>query len=310
MSGVAVLAQVSGTDFWTNLFQAFALGAKYALIALGFVVVHRATGVINFANGGFVVVGAYLTYNFSNTWGLNFYLAILLSMVGGFILGVALEALILRKLVGEATFTVIMVTIGLLFIIEHLVMAIWGAANLNLGDPWTGNTTYIGAIRLNHTDLWALGFTAAVLTGFLLFFRYSRMGLAMRATALDPEAAQAQGISARTVYRITWGIAGLVAALAGTTFATGTGQLQVDSILPLALAAFPAMVLGGMDSPLGAVIGGMVIGLVQQMTQLFAPHYLEFLGTSVDLVAPYLVMVAILLVRPYGLFGVSEVRRA
>lgn len=312
MSGLVtpVLAQVSGVDFWDNLIQGLALGCKYSLIALGFVVVHRATGVINFANGAFVVVGAYLTYNIANTWGLNFYLSIFVSMLCGFILGVVLEALVLRKLVGEATFTVIMVTIGVLFVLQHVVMAIWGNSNLPLGDPWTGNIEQVQGVVIRHEDLWAMGFTAAVLTGFLLFFRYSRMGLAMRATALDPEAAQAQGISARSVYRITWGIAGLVAALAGTTFATGSNALQIDAILPLALAAFPAMILGGMDSPLGAVVGGIVIGLVQQMTQLFAPHYLEFMGDSVALVAPYLVMVAILLVRPYGLFGVSEVRRA
>jgi branched-chain amino acid transport system permease protein len=161
---------------------------------------------------------------------------------------------------------------------------------------------------VSHRDLWAMGFTAAVLVSFLGFFRYSSMGLAMRATAMDPEAALAQGISARSVYRIAWGIAGLVAALAGTTFATGAGQLQPGLGL-LALSAFPAMILGGMDSPLGAVIGGLVIGLVQQLTQLLAPEYMEWAGRSPELVVPYVVMVIILLVRPYGLFGTPEVRR-
>jgi branched-chain amino acid transport system permease protein len=202
-----------------------------------------------------------------------------------------------------------MVTIGLLFILDNLVTTIWGNENLDLGDPWTGKVSHYFDVRVTHRDLWAMGVTALVLSGFLLFFRYSKMGLAMRATALDPEAAQAQGISARSVYRVTWGIAGLVAALAGTNFATGEGQLEVGIGL-LALAAFPAMILGGMDSPLGAVVGGITIGIVQQMTQLYAPHYLEFLGESPELVAPYVVMVVILLVRPYGLFGTKEVRRA
>lgn len=304
----SVLGSVTGVDIVQSLVAGVALGCKYALIALGFVVVFRATGVINFANGAFVLLGAYLTYNFSQTWGLNFYLAILLSMAAGFVLGVVLEAVVLRRLVGEAVFTVIMVTIGLLFILDNLTTSIWGASNLTLGDPWTGKVVQAGDIRLSHRDLWAIGFTATVLMGFLTFFRYSTMGLAMRATAMDPEAARAQGISARRVYRVAWGIAGLVAALAGTTFATGAGQLQPGLGL-LALAAFPAMILGGLDSPLGAVVGGIVIGIVQQMTQLLAPHYLEWAGRSVELVVPYVVMIIILLVRPYGLFGTREVRR-
>jgi branched-chain amino acid transport system permease protein len=299
---------VAGIDVVQNTISGFALGAKYALIALGFVVVFRATGVINFANGAFVLVGAYMTYQFSQVWGVNFYLSILLSMAFGFLLGVFLEAAILRRMVGEAPFTVIMVTIGLLFIIDNIVTAIWGAENLTLGDPWTGSVVELGSLRMSHRDLWAVGFTAAVLVGFLVFFRYSRMGLAMRATAMDPEAALAQGISARHVYQVAWGIAGLVAALAGTTFATGTGALDPGVGL-LALAAFPAMILGGLDSPLGAVIGGLIIGIAQQLTALLAPEYLQFAGRSVDLVVPYLLMVVILMVRPYGLFGTPEVRR-
>ncbi|MFP3905527.1 MAG: branched-chain amino acid ABC transporter permease, partial [Acidimicrobiales bacterium] len=139
MSALAPVLAVTGTELVQNLIGGLALGSKYALIALGFVVVFRATGVINFANGAFVLVGAYMTYQFFQTWELNFYLAIVLSMVFGFLLGIVLEAIVLRRLVGEAPFTVIMVTIGLLFILDNLVTAIWGASNLNLGDPWTGS---------------------------------------------------------------------------------------------------------------------------------------------------------------------------
>lgn len=303
----AVLA-VSGADLVQNTVAGVALGARYALIALGFVVVFRATGVINFANGSFVLVGAYVTYQFFQGWDLNFYLSIVLAMGFGFLLGVVLEATILRRLVGEAAFTVIMVTIGLLYVIDNVVTAIWGPENLTLGDPWTGNVLEIAGYRFAHRDLWAMGITAVVLLGFLLFFRYSTMGLAMRATAMDPEAALAQGISARRVYQLAWGIAGLVAALAGVTFATGAGGVQPGLGL-IALSAFPAMILGGMDSPLGAVVGGLVIGLVQQLTQLLAPEYFAWAGRSVETVMPYVVMVVILMVRPYGLFGTPEVRR-
>lgn len=306
---IASVLAVTGDDVLVNLGAGIALGCKYALIALGFVVVFRATGVINFATGSFVLIGAYLTYNYSVTWGLDFYLSILLSMASGFVLGVLLEWLVLRRMVGQQPFTVIMVTIGVLYVLDNLVSAVWGPSALTLGDPWTGHVSDIAGVSVSHRDLWAIGFTAVVLGGFLLFFRWSRLGLAMRATASDPEAALAQGISARTVYRTAWGIAGLVAALAGTTFATGQGQVNAGLGL-LALSAFPAMILGGLDSPLGAVVGGVMIGVLQQMAQLFGPEYLEFAGRSVELVVPYLVMTVILLVRPYGLFGTPEVRRA
>ncbi len=301
-------AAVSGSDLLQATVSGIALGARYALIALGFVIVFRATGIINFANGGFVLVGAYLTYNFSTTWGLNFYVALGLSMLAGFLIGVSLEWLVLRHFIGEQPFTVIMVTIGILFVMDNVVTAIWGPTNLTFDDPWSGKVAEWGDISIAHRDLWGTGFTAAVLLGFLGFFRFSRYGLVMRATAMDQEAALAQGVSAGMVHRLAWGIAGMVAALAGTTFATGAG-LQPGLGL-IALSAFPAMILGGLDSPLGAVIGGIAIGVVQQLSQLLAPDYFEWAGRSVELVMPYVVMVLILLVRPYGLFGTREVRRA
>ncbi|HJR25108.1 MAG TPA: branched-chain amino acid ABC transporter permease [Acidimicrobiales bacterium] len=300
-------AAVSGSDLLQATVSGVALGARYALIALGFVIVFRATGVINFANGGFVLVGAYLTYNYSTTWGLDFYLSLLLSMASGFLLGVVLEWLVLQRFVGEQAFTVIMVTIGLLFVMDNVVTAIWGAANLSFDDPWQGKVVEWGEVTITHRDLWGTVFTAAVLLAFLGFFRYSRYGLVMRATALDQEAALAQGISARLVHRLAWGIAGMVGALAGTIFAAGSG-LQ-PGIGQVALAAFPAMILGGLDSPLGAVVGGIAIGVAQQMAQLLSADYFAWAGSSVEFVVPYVLMVVILLVRPFGLFGTHEVRR-
>jgi branched-chain amino acid transport system permease protein len=201
-----------------------------------------------------------------------------------------------------------MVTIGILFILDNVVTAVWGPDPQNLGDPWGLTVRTFGDVPVADKDLWTIGFTALVLGGFFLFFRYSTLGLAMRATAMDQEAAMAQGISARRIYRVSWGIAGLVAALAGAALSSGSVGLTPGVGL-IALVAFPAMILGGLDSPLGAVVGGIVIGLVQQLTALLAPEYLEWVGNSFELVSPYLVMIVILLVRPYGLFGTKEVRR-
>jgi branched-chain amino acid transport system permease protein len=304
----AVLARITADDLWQTGFSGVAVGCKYALIALGFSIVFKATGVINFAQASLVLFGGYLTYNFTQTWGLDFYLALLLAMLGGAVIGIVLEALVLRRLVGEAHATVIMATIGILFVLDNVATAVWGPENLNLGDPWGIRTRELVGVTVADRDLWTIASTAVVVIGFFLFFRYSTLGLAMRAAAFDPEAAMAQGIPARRVYRVAWAIAGLVGALAGAALASGSTQLSPGTG-SLALIAFPAIILGGLDSPSGAVLGGLIIGLVQQFTALTAPEYFDWVGESFERVTPYLVMIVILLIRPFGLFGTREVRR-
>jgi branched-chain amino acid transport system permease protein len=308
MTGAGMLAAITGDDLLQTGFSGLAVGCKYALIALGFSVVFKATGVINFAQASLVLLGAYLTYNFTQTWDQNFYLALVLAMLCGAALGVLIEALVLRRLVGESPAAVIMVTIGLLFVLDNVATAVWGPDNHNLGDPWGIRTRELLGVTVADRDLWTIGFTAVAVAAFFVFFRYSTLGLAMRAAAFDPEAAMAQGIPARRVYRVAWAIAGIVAALAGATLAAGASQLS-PATGAIALIAFPAIILGGLDSPLGAVVGGVIIGLVQQFTALLAPEYFDWVGESFERVSPYLVMIVILLIRPYGLFGTKEVRR-
>ena len=296
------------TELAQLVFQGVALGSQYALIALGFVVIYKATGVINFAQGGFVLIGAYLGYNFNQTWELPFYLALLLAMAAGALIGALVERLLLRRMVGEPVFAVLMITIGLLFVLEQIATSVWGFDNLNLGDPWGIDTVTVGDLNLAIADLWTIGLAAAAMAAFFAFFRYTATGVAMRAAALDQEAAVAQGISAGRVFALAWAVAGAVAALGGVTLAAGPAQLA-PGISFVALAAFPAMILGGLDSPAGAVVGGIVIGVTQSLTAGYQPDHAEWLGTNFHIVMPYVVMVLILLVRPYGLFGTREVRR-
>jgi branched-chain amino acid transport system permease protein len=294
------------TELLQAIEQGIASGAQYALVALGFVVIYKATGVINFAQGGFVLFGAYLTYNLGETWGLPFYVALVLAMVGGALIGATVERVALRPLIGQPPFAAIMITIGVLFVLEQVVSSIWGFDNLNLGDPWGGQPVRTGGVVFPIRDLWTVGLAAVVLTSFFLFFRFSSTGVAMRATALDPEAALAQGISPGRVYTLAWAISGAVAALAGVSLAAGSAQLSPQLGLT-ALIAFPAIILGGLDSPAGAVVGGLLIGLSKELTATYV-HW-SWLGTNFYLVVPYILMIAILLVRPYGLFGTREVQR-
>ena len=286
-----------------------ALGALYALVALGFVVVYAASGVINFAHGALVLLGAYFAYLFGQEWGLPFALAVVLAMAACAAVGVLVERLVLAPTVGRPTVSVIMITIGLAIVAEQVVARVWGFGHLDVGDPWGNRTLAVGPVVVAQTDLARIAASGLVLLAFALLFSWSRVGLAMRAAASDQEAALAQGISARLVLGASWGIAGATATVAGVLLASGNRGLD-PSLGVVALLAFPAVILGGLDSPLGAVVGGLVIGVVEVLTASYGPRYLpDWVGHNVHSVTPYLVLVALLLVRPHGLFGSREVTR-
>lgn len=295
-------------DFLQLCFAGIALGARYALVALGFVVVHRATGVINFAQGSIVALGAYLTFNAHQTWGIPFLPAALIGIAATAAVGLVIERVLLRRMSGQPVFSVIMITIGLLFVVDQIITMIWGQDAQNLGDPWGIDTVVVGDIVMAVVDLWAIALALIVVSAFFVFFRYSGTGLAMRAVAIDEEAATARGISVRRVVATAWAISGAVAAVAGITLASGPAALR-PSIGLIALAAFPAMILGGLDSPLGAVLGGCIIGLTQTLTAGYQPTHAGWLGDDFQSVTPYVVMILILMIRPYGLFGTKEVER-
>jgi branched-chain amino acid transport system permease protein len=297
------------TQFLSFLIAGIALGAQYALIVLGFVVIYRASGVLSFVQGGMVLLGCYLAYSLHVSAGLPFAIAVLGAMVATAIFATLVEAIILRRLVGQPQFAAIMATLGISIVLGEAVVSIWGPDNLNLNDPWGIETVHIASVPVQVSALWTIALAGAVLLAFFAIFRFSRIGLAMRATASDREAALAQGISPRVVFGVAWAIAGAVAALAGITAGAGVAQVQ-PQLSALAFVAFPAMVLGGLDSPGGAVIGGLVVGIAQQLTAGYQPDLLPFLGAGFQSVMPYVVMVVVLLVRPAGLFGSKEIRRA
>lgn len=297
------------TDFLQFLVAGIAVGSLYALLALGFVIVYKATGVINFAHGGLLLLGTYLTYFFKEQHGVPFYLAVVLAMGCCAAVGLIIERLVLRHMVGEPVFAVILVTIGLSIAINQIVTWAWGFDRLNLNDPWGLRTYDLGGVIVALTDIVRVVAAAGLLAAFFAFFRRSRYGLAMRATGSDQEAAMAQGISASRIFGMSWAIAAALATVAGVLLASGVRGLDPElSFVPF--LAIPAIILGGLDSTTGAVVGGLIIGVVEEMTKGYGPEHLpEVLGQNFHTVTPYVVLVAIMLVRPYGLFGTKEVER-
>jgi branched-chain amino acid transport system permease protein len=287
------------------LFQGFALGCIYALVALGFTVVYRASKVINFAQGSMLLVGAYLVSVLATGLGLPFVLAVVAAIALLAAGGAIFQMTVLRRMLGQPVFVLVMVTIGLSIVIDSAIPAIFGGNARILGDPWGASAVDVGGVTLNWVRIWTVLCTGLILALYFVFDRFSRYGLAMRATAADEEAALAVGVPVSRVYAMTWAIAGGVAAVGGL-FLAGFPSSVNPSLGDVALRAFPAIILGGLDSPPGAVVGGITIGIVEVLASGYAPSWL---GTNFSAVAPYVVMILVLLCRPYGLFGARPVER-
>ena len=216
-----------------------------------------------------------------------------------------MHGLVLRRMVGQPTFVLVMITIGVGIAVTHAVGAAFGPDQRLLGDPWGSSSFAVGGVTINTVKVWGIGATLIALAAYFAFDRYTRWGLAMQATAADEEATLSVGVPVRRVHAYTWAMAGALATLGGLFLAGFPGAPQ-PALGDHALRAFPAIVLGGLGSPVGAVVGGVLIGVVEVLTSGYAP---EALGTNVHAVAPYVAMIAILLVRPYGLFGSRPAER-
>ncbi len=290
------------------VFAGLALGCIYALIALGFTIIFKASGVINFAQGELLLVGAYVAYAGVFEWHLPFILAVLIAIAVTVAIGVLFERFALRRMLGRPVFSIIMVTIGLNILLATFVDVRWGSNIRPPATPFQIETgVKLGAVFFSAGNLATIAVSVVCCAILFVFFRYTRQGLAMRATALDQEAALAIGIDVRTVYALAWAIAAAIATIGGILLAITTFTLNT-TLGDIALLAFPAIILGGLDSIPGAVVGGIVIGLAQELTAGYEAR-LPVLGHGFDSVAPYLLMIIILLVRPYGIFGTRKVER-
>ena len=275
-------------------------GGVIALIALSFVLIYKGTGVVNFAVGEVMMLGAYLYYAGAVSFELPPWLAFVIAMLAIGASAVVVERLVLRPLSGQPAVAVLMATIGMASIIHGGVEAVWG------GDTYTPPTLLprtpiiMGDILIPGTVLGNFAVAAVLIGGFLAFFRYSKTGIALRATASDPVTASALGININYSQRLTWVLSGLVGTVAGVLIASSAGLSPL--LASAALGVFAAIILGGMDSVLGAIVASLIVGWVEAI----GAGYLG--GKSRDVV-PYIVVLAVLIVRPYGLFGTRGIER-
>ena len=326
----------SADVFAATTIKALALGSVYALMALGFVLIFKATEVVNFAQGALAMIGAlFISFlvadqnlpliPFVTTWpnpiwelggpyALKWFLSLLLALCFAAVLGLIIERVAIRPMIGEPLFSVAVITLGLEIALRTVANDSVKIGFRNTSAPWStwGDGGFnIGSGFVNYAYFAAMVATALSFVAVFFFYR-SRMGIAMRAVAHDQEAAMAQGIRIGRVFAIAWGAGAVLAALGGL-FATQPPISQLGAVSPetslVAFRALPAVILGGLDSVQGALIGGLLIGLAEIYAGQYLSGYTDVLGAGYPLIVPYVVMIIGLLVRPYGLFGTPEIRR-
>jgi branched-chain amino acid transport system permease protein len=290
--------------FLMTLTTGIMVGGIYALVALGWVLIYKCSGVLNLAMGELTLIGAYVSLSFY-TMGVPFILSLLFSLIIGFILGILTERVFLDKLIGEPVLTVIMVTVGLSFFFKGCVELIWGTDTRVFTPPvFSIEPIRIGTLIIGKVYLWSFIAAIILLIIFVSFFKYTRWGLAMQATADDEMAALSLGVSARFVYAAAWSIAFMAAGVGGTLLGNING-LNI-SVGFLSLLVLPAVVLGGLNSVPGAIVGGIVIGVLQNFCGAYLDKY--FPG-GVKEIAPFVFMAVFLLFKPYGIWGWERIER-
>lgn len=293
-------------------------GAVYALIAVSFVIIFRATGVLNFAQPCLLILGTFFTAVLTTSLGWPFWVSVLAGMVIVAVVSVTAERVAIRPMIGRPVFATALVTVGLFIVLLLVAFRLFAGQSHTVNDPWQltrrclvhGDGAVDAPCALPVFDFTIGRFVVAmlVLAVLGLWLSRSRIGLAMRATSMDQEAALAQGVEVGRMFSLSWAIGGALAALAGVLLASGGSVVNANDAL-FALVALPALILGGIDSFKGAVVGGLIIGVISSITAVYQPIHAPWLGPNFENVVPYAVMILVLLVRPYGLFGTKEVIR-
>ena len=287
------------------LLNGFIVGALYGVVAMSFVLIYKASQVVNFAQGEFLLVGAWVCWYFLTEWQLPFWAGFLFTMVFMTLFGIILQVVVLRPLIGEPVISVIMATIGLGIFFQALMKWIFGVFARPFPPIFAAERVELLGLQVQPVYLLSLAISVVIMGAFAWFFTASKHGLAMRATAFDQQVAQSLGISVPKVFAMSWAISALVSSVAGVVVGVVNGVSSALSFY--GIKVFPAVILGGLDSVVGAVLGGIIVGLLENLAQYVDATWLNW--GNMYAIAPFYALILILLVKPYGLFGTKNIER-
>ena len=287
------------------LLNGLIVGALYGVVAMSFVLIYKASQVVNFAQGEFLLVGAWVCWWLLTAWQLPFWLGFLVTLAFMTLFGILLQVVVLRPLIGEPVISVIMVTIGLSIFFQALMKWMFGVFAQPFPPVFAVERVRVLGLEVQSVYLFSLAISVAIMLGFWWFFTYSKHGLAMRATAFDQQVAASLGVSVPRVFAMSWAISAVVSAVAGVVVGVVNGVSSALSFY--GIKVFPAVILGGLDSIVGAVLGGLIVGVLENLAQWLDAEWLNW-GNMYQ-VAPFYAMILILLIKPYGLFGTKNIER-
>ena len=277
-----------------------AVGAVYGIIAMGFAVIYKATGLVNFAQGEITMIVAYIAWTIQTSLTGNVVVVTLGALLAALLLGLLIERVVMRPMLGEPVFATVMVTIALAVILRSSINFIWDAYPHALDLGIGRGVVRVGGVGIRTGQIAVIAALLALLGGFVLFFRFSKFGIAMRAVAADDRTALLMGVSTGKVHAAAWGASAVIAGIAGIFFAIGSDVSP--TMFQLGLKSFPATILGGLDAVIGSGLGGVLIGVAENMAG-------GYLGSGTKEVAGFVLIIVILMVRPFGLFGQRDIER-
>lgn len=289
------------------LLSGVVLGCIYGLIAMGFAIIYKATKIVHFAHGAMLPLGAYLVYTFAVRWDQPWVVALLGAGAICAALNVGMQRIFARRMMGRPLFAAIMITFGFEILLRAAMNLVWRGKERPVGDPWGSDTVSMAGITTPVASLWIIGAATVCMLAVFAFFRFSRLGVQMLGTASDQEAALMSGVPVQRTFAVAWAIAGVLAVVAGVAASLFPRTLGPE-LVALGMRAFPAAILGGLDSVVGAIVGGMLIGVAEVMVAGYLSESALF-GANFSAVSGYIIMIIVLMVRPYGLFGRPEVAR-
>lgn len=281
------------------------VGMLYGVVAMCFVLIYKSTQVVNFAQGEFLVLGGWICLWFVTDMQMPFVLAFLFTLVFMTLFGILIQMVILRPLIGEPIISVIMVTIGLSIFLQSLMNWIFGNSAERFPPVFKTESVSIFGLNVEMAYILSLVMSLIIMGGFYAFFRFSKYGLAMRATAFDQQVAQSLGISVKHVFAMAWAISAVVSGIAGIVI--GLVNSVSSSLAIIGIKVFPAVILGGLDSIIGGVVGGIIIGVLENVAEFVDGQFLNW--GNLYTIAPFYVLIVILMIKPYGLFGTKDIER-